>query len=120
MAFVHRTTRETNKAVQRYETPDHVGPGAYRLRSHFGPVRPSYAPFGSTGIRKSSTDDVKLVTPGPGTYQSDSQKSILQISGNASAFRSATRRFMNPKDKTPGRCTRKFDLTFVCGVFSKV
>eukprot|EP00750_Incisomonas_marina_P031211 INCI7775.1.p1 GENE.INCI7775.1~~INCI7775.1.p1 ORF type:complete len:399 (+),score=35.81 INCI7775.1:220-1416(+) len=92
MAFVHRTTRAASKADARYETPAHVGPGAYKVRSTFGRVRPSYAPFGSTGVRKQPVDEVKLVTPGPGSY--DEQKPpVFSVSGNASSFRSATRRF---------------------------
>ena len=103
MAFVHRTTRDTSKANAKYETPTHVGPGAYRIRSTFGPVRPSYAPFGSTGVRKTVTEQVKLVTPGPGTYDEFS-KPGLGVTGTASAFRSATLRFTSPalRDKTPG------------------
>ena len=91
MAFVHRTTRDTSKAGATYETPAHIGPGAYKIRSGFGKVRPSFAPFGSTGVRKAETEKVKLVTPGPGTY--DERQPRLGVSGNASAFRSATRRF---------------------------
>ena len=102
MAFVHRTTREANKAEQRYETPAHVGPGTYRIRSGFGPVRASYAPFGSTNIRKASTDHVKLVTPGPGTY--DEQEPAFSVKGTKSAFKSGTRRFAAPVGSisTPG------------------
>jgi len=103
MAFVHRTTRESNKVnFQIPQTATEVGPGAYALPSGNWETRPSYAPFQSTSSRIQFAGGA---TPGPGTYhRADNPQHITNsLTG---AFKSRTQRFSAPEfdedDQLPG------------------
>ena len=90
MAWVNRTSRENNRAGLGACSTEGLGPGSYDSMSGIAKKGPGYAPFGSTNIR-SIGDTASLVTPGPGSYASQTS---LSKPGNvaAAAFHSKSRR----------------------------
>ena len=114
MAFVARTTRESNR-VGMYDggsTPSHVGPGSYRSRNSIRKARPSYAAFGSVTERMKSK--AAKLAPGPGSYGS-----VLHLAkrskASSNAFRSKTIRFnkkANDNVRMPGPGSYNHKSTF--------
>lgn len=120
MAFVARTTRESNRVGMHDggSTPAHVGPGSYRSANSIRKARPSYAAFGSVTERMKSKATKKA--PGPGAYGS-----VLRLAKRAqassNAFRSKTARFnrkVNTGELMPGPGSYNHRSTFK--VVSKV
>jgi hypothetical protein len=95
MAFVHRTTRDSNRVgLPSSCTPGNIGPGSYSVAKAISRARPSYAPFSSTAGRKigSTGPASRLVTPGPGEYPITAKRSV-QARESSNAFKSRSVRF---------------------------
>jgi len=101
MAFVARTTRDSNRVGEvRQETGPALGPGSYESNASFRPPGPSFVPFGSTGERAAMPQD--LVTPSPGTYAAPETMGVTRAPASDS-FKSRTVRMRKPKvQQTPG------------------
>ena len=114
MAFVARTTRDSNRVGMHDggSTPAHVGPGSYRSRNSIRNARPSYAAFGSVTERMKNKASMKA--PGPGSYGS-----VLRLAkrtkASSNAFRSKTTRFNkreNTAERMPGPGSYNHRSTF--------
>ena len=91
MAFLSRTTRESNRVgFSKSQTADSVGPGSYNPPSSFKSKKPSFTPFSTSSRREGLTSS--MATPGPGSYNLDTRKRrVLAAAGGN--FRSKTTRF---------------------------
>lgn len=102
MAWVSRTTRDNNKVGAPSSATVNIGPGSYSTDAS-AKARSSYAPFGSTDVRKFVGKS--FVTPGPGTYTNSSNRSdgFGSSKGASVSFRSQTTRDQrSSKFSTPG------------------
>lgn len=103
MAWVSRTSRDNNKVGAPASATANIGPGSYTFTAEGERTRPSYAPFGSTDVRKFVAGS--FVTPGPGSYTKpmDANEGFGSSKGASVAFLSQTQRDQ-PASKftTPG------------------
>ena len=78
MAFVARTTRESNRVgMPGSSTSEKLGPGSYYVPSKtMKSARPSFGPFASTSARLGSAH--VTMTPGPGAYRVEAERIILR------------------------------------------
>ncbi len=71
MAFVSRTTRDSNRVGFAQTAGGDLGPGSYSIPSGIKSAKPAFTAFGSTtgrGNLGAAGSGVAFVTPGPGTY----------------------------------------------------
>lgn len=104
MAFVSRTTRDSNRVGFPQQAGGDLGPGTYDTQNVGGikVPRPSFTAFGSTTGRSNlgaAGAGAVFVTPGPGNYQSSTFKAVRRERGSSNAFKSKTQRF-KPKKST--------------------
>ena len=72
MAFVARTTRDSNRVGFAQQAGGDLGPGSYSIPTSLRTARPAFTAFGSTTGRSNlgaAGSGVAFVTPGPGTYR---------------------------------------------------
>ena len=72
MAFVARTTRDSNRVGFAQQAGGDLGPGSYSLPTSLRTAKPAFTAFGSTTGRSNlgaAGSGVAFVTPGPGTYR---------------------------------------------------
>ena len=106
MAFVARTTRETNRVgmITTGSTSVSLGPGSYAPTSSFRNTKPGFVPFASTSTRPAAGESGESAyTPGPGTY--NLAVSSFQKTSASTGFGLATSRFKVGSEKkraTPG------------------
>ena len=108
MAFVSRTTRESNRVGFPSKAGGSLGPGSYDTQNIGGikPPPPAFTAFGSTTGRSNlgaAGAGAVFVTPGPGNYQSSNFRKVRRERGSSNAFKSKTQRFRQKKSsEIPG------------------
>lgn len=114
MAFVARTTRESNPIGNPFRQPEsgaNIGPGSYNLTGSAGRKAPSYVPFSSSTTRGASAAGPAFV-PGPGQYDYATplgpghSKAVMET-----PFSSFAERFA---DKVTGACVPPCVCMAVC------
>mmetsp|Transcript_3003 Transcript_3003/g.7317 ORF Transcript_3003/g.7317 Transcript_3003/m.7317 type:complete len:605 (+) Transcript_3003:499-2313(+) len=102
MAFVTRSKRETEVAVEQFSTMPLVGPGAYCSIESYSTDH-GYAPFNSTAERGLSNNEDRFDSkPGPGYYSGEVDSPLVQKKkASSNAFVSRVSRFnLDGKEKT--------------------
>lgn len=108
MAFVSRTTRDSNRVGFARRAGGDLGPGSYDTQNIGGikVPRPAFTAFGSTTGRSNlgaAGAGAVFVTPGPGNYQSSTFRQVRRERGSSNAFKSKTQRFRAKKSaQMPG------------------
>ena len=72
MAFVARTTRDSNRVGFALQAGGDLGPGSYSIPTSLRTAKPAFTAFGSTTGRSNlgaAGSGVAFVTPGPGSYR---------------------------------------------------
>lgn len=84
MAFVARTTRDTNKIGFTIPGTTHeVGPGSYDMQSSIRRPGPAHAPFSTTANRSEIAAQNSAYTPGPGSYVTNSNSNAFRARSEA-------------------------------------